>query len=313
MSFRQSFVAALAAAALSACIDPNAARVPNSRLSLRPSAAGTLTDDPAVRREYGSAVRLGAGLARTYVAFDPRTPNVPAEVGIALSEQTMSGLPSPMVMSQSMPSNGHEHLDSHIYDLSMPATNGTPYKFVELDWNPGGHEPPGVYDVPHFDFHFYKVEKAVRDAIDPTQMTKEVYLEKSGKLPPEAERAPNYLALSAPGTPVVAVPKMGTHWIDVRTPELQAMFGRPEAYLPFTTTFLHGSWDGQFIFDEPMITRAFIMERKTATAAGERDRVIQLPQAKQFTPSGYYPNAYRITWDADQKEYRIALTQLVRR
>jgi hypothetical protein len=91
------------------------------------------------------------------------------------------------------------------------------------------------------------------------------------------------------------------------------LFGRPEAYLPFTTTFIHGSWDGQFIFDEPMITRAFIMERKTATAAAERERVIQLPQAKQFSPSGFYPSAYRILWDGEQKEYRIALTQLVRR
>jgi len=313
MSVRKSFVVALIAAALSACVDPNAARVPNSRLSLRAGGAIATPSDPSVRREYGQAVRLGAGVARTYVAFDPRTPNVPVEVGVALSELAMGGLPSPMVMSQSMSSDGHEHLDSHIYDLTMPTINGTPYKFVELDWNPGGHEPPGVYDVPHFDFHFYKVEKSVRDGIDPTQMSKETYLEKSAKLPPEAERAPNYLALSAPGTPVVAVPKMGTHWVDVRTPELQALFGRPEAYLPFTTTFLHGSWDGQFIFDEPMITRAFIMERKTAETGGERDRVIQLPQAKQFAPSGYYPNAYRVMWDAEQKEYRIALTQLVRR
>ena len=74
MSFRKSFVAALVAAAVSACVDPNAARVPNSRLSLRASAASVLPNDPAVRREYGPAVRLGAGLARTYVAFDPRTP-----------------------------------------------------------------------------------------------------------------------------------------------------------------------------------------------------------------------------------------------
>jgi hypothetical protein len=111
----------------------------------------------------------------------------------------------------------------------------------------------------------------------------------------------------------MAVPRMGTHWVDVRTPELQALFGRPEAYVPFTTTFLHGSWDGQFIFDEPMITRAFIMQRKAATNASDRDRVIELPQAKEFPSRGYYPKAYRITWDDEQKEYRIALTQLVRR
>ena len=62
-----------------------------------------------------------------------------------------------------------------------------------------------------------------------------------------------------------------------------------------------------------MITRAFIMERKSSPAAGERDRLFQLPQARQFSPSGYYPSAYRITWDAEQREYRIALTQLARR
>ena len=32
--------------------------------------------------------------------------------------------------------------------------------------------------------------------------------------------------------------------------------------------------------------------------------------APQYSPAGFYPSAYRITWDAQQKEYRIALTQL---
>ncbi|HKW11460.1 MAG TPA: hypothetical protein VJO33_13840 [Gemmatimonadaceae bacterium] len=41
--------------------------------------------------------------------------------------------------------------------------------------------------------------------------------------------------------------------------------------------------------------------------------MIQLPQDKSFSPSGYYPESYRITYDAVAKEYRIALTQLVRR
>src|SRR5689334_24817594 len=95
MSFRKSLVAALVAVALTACVDPNAARVPNSRLSFRAGAASALPNDPAVRREYGPAVRLGAGVARTYVAFDSRTPNVPVEVGVAMSEPAMGGLPSP--------------------------------------------------------------------------------------------------------------------------------------------------------------------------------------------------------------------------
>ena len=314
MIYRFLLIAALFIAAIDGCVDPNAGRLPNSRLALRgnTSSGEVRADDPSAKREYGPVVRLGQGTARTYVTYDARNAEVPVEVGVALSEAAMGGLPAPMVMKHAS-NDPHEHLDSHVYDLTMPERNGTPYKFVELDWNPGGHEPPGVYDVPHFDFHFYTVEKSVRDGIDPSMMSQQEYLAKSGSLPPEAERAPHYLALSAPGTPLLAVPRMGTHWIDVRTPELQGMFGRPEAYLPFTTTFLHGSWDGQFIFDEPMITRAFIMERKTATSPAERDRVITLPTAKSHKTSGYYPNAYRILWDAEQQEYRIALTQLVRR
>jgi len=312
MMSRHSFAVLLIGAALTACIDPNAARVPGSSYSVR-LAGEARSGDPIGRREYGPAVRLGQGIARTYVTFDARDSKTPVEVGVALSETAMFGLEAPMPMASMDKVDAHAHIDTHIHDLTMPEKNGTQYKFVELDWNPGGHEPPGVYDLPHFDFHFYTVERSVRDGIDPEKLGKDAFLAMSGKLPAEAERPEHFLALSAPGTPVVAVPRMGTHWVDVRTPELQAMLGRPEAYLPFTTTFLHGSWDGRFIFDEPMITRAFIMERKTSTLAADRDRVIELPQAKQYAPGGYYPKAYRIAWDAEQKEYRIALTQLVSR
>ena len=304
--------ALLVIAALTACIDPAQSRVPNSRFAVRGNGTAALNDDPTAR-EYGPAVKVGDGIARTYVVFDAKNTGVPVEVGVALSETSMGGLPSPMVMPASATHDSHEHVDSHVYDLTMPGRNGTPYKFVELDWNPGGHEPAGVYDVPHFDFHFYTVEKSVRDGIDPVQLGEKAYVEKSGKLPPEAERAPSFVALAAPGTPVMAVPRMGTHWIDVRTPELQALFGRPEGFQAFTTTYIHGSWNGQFIFDEPMITRAFIMGRKTAASPAERDRVMELPIAKSYSPSGYYPSAYRITWDEAAKEYRIALTQLARR
>src|SRR5262245_19754529 len=269
------------------------------------SAAGAV--DPIGQRQYGVAFRIGNGSARTYVTYD--ISNTPIEVGVALDENALEGLPAPMTMSMPASKDGHEHVDSHVFNLTLPARNPTPYKFVELDWNPGGHEPPGVYDTPHFDFHFYRVQQAVRDGIDPSQMSKEQYIEKSGKLPPKDEWAPQYAALSAPGTPVMAVPRMGTHWVDIFTPELQAMFGHPEAYRRFTTTFLYGSWDGQFIFDEPMVTRAFIMSRKAGATEAARDSVIQLASPTKYDKPGYYPAAYRVMYDAAAREYRIALTQ----
>jgi hypothetical protein len=270
---------------------------------------GTAPQD-AQRRVYGSALSVGKGTARSYVLVDADGTS-PLEVGVALDEAAMEGLPAPMAMPPSS-GDGHEHVDTHVYDLAMPAQNPTPYKFVELDWNPAGHEPPGIYDIPHFDFHFYTITKAQRDAIDPTALGEAQFVAKSGALPAEDQRAPNFVALTAPGTPVVAVPRMGVHWIDVRTPELQGMLGHPENAKPFTTTFIHGSWDGQFIFDEPMITRAFIMGRKTAATAAQRDSLISLPLPTR-TAAGLTPGAYHISYDADAKEYRIALTQFVKK
>jgi len=125
-------------------------------------------------------------------------------------------------------------------------------------------------DVPHFDFHIYIVAKAERDAIDSAALGDAQYLAKSAAQPAAEERAPGFAALAAPGTPVVAVPHMGVHWVDLSAPELQGALGNPQGYKPFTTTFIHGAWDGKFIFDEPMVTRAFILGRKTAAATASR-------------------------------------------
>lgn len=62
-----------------------------------------------------------------------------------------------------------------------------------------------------------------------------------------------------------------------------------------------------------MITRAHILAKKSATDPAVRDEVIPLPAAQRHDPTGWYPAAYRITWDAQAKEYRIALTTLVHR
>jgi hypothetical protein len=51
-----------------------------------------------------------------------------------------------------------------------------------------------------------------------------------------------------------------------------------------------------------MITRAYLLSRP--------DEVVGIPVAAQHAPGGYYPSAYRVTWDGKQKEWRIAITNL---
>jgi hypothetical protein len=47
-----------------------------------------------------------------------------------------------------------------------------------------------------------------------------------------------------------------------------------------------------------------------ATDAATRDEIISVPTAQRYWPAGYYPSSYRIAYDAEAKEYRVALTQL---
>ena len=258
---------------------------------------------PGTERRYGGTVRLGDAQARAFVNVDEKS-GASLEIGVALDEQALEGLPKS--------GSGHHggHAMPHTYILELPEEYAKPFKFVELNWNPAGHEPTGVYEgVPHFDFHFYTITQAEREAIVPTDPQ---FAAKANNIPATEYVPPFNAALAPPGLKPadVAVPKMGLHWVDVRSPELQRLLNKPEAYKPFTATFIHGSWDGRVTFWEPMITRAHILAKKTATDPSVRDEIIPIPTPARYQVPGYYPSAYRITWDAKTREYRIALTQL---
>lgn len=269
----------------------------------------------ATRRIYGEAQRLGRGSVRAYVTLDPSDARKPLEVGIAFSLGAMEGLPAPRANAPAHGAHGtpaggapaHEVLDSHTLLFDLPAPNPTPFRFVQLDWNPGGHEPPGVYDEPHFDFHFWTASREVRASIVPENPA---FAEQAAKLPPAEFRMPFYVdgatAAQVPAS-AASVPLMGLHWLDVRSPELQGLVGHPEKQEKFTKTFIYGSWNGVFVFAEPMITRAYILAKRTAEPALQ-DEVVPVSTPARTQVAGQHPTAYRITWDARAKEYRVALT-----
>jgi hypothetical protein len=95
-----------------------------------------------------------------------------------------------------------------------------------------------------------------------------------------------------------AVAQMGLHWTDPGAPEHNGE--------PFTHTFLYGSYDGAFMLNEPMVTKAFLETKPAAVVTP-----IKLPT--QFATHGYQATSYTIAYNAGDKEYRIALTGLVLR
>jgi hypothetical protein len=277
--------AVLAAVALSLVYgcSPDA---PNLNQVSGPEANRAGFDSPGVHRQYGPPQKVGEGMARTYVVVDAKNEQTPLELGIALDAKALDGLPDAMSM--------------YAVILKFPKLAPAPYQFVELDWNPHGHEPPEIYTVPHFDFHFYTISLAERNSILPSDPQ---FAAKASNLPTGEFVPPFYVV---PGPPAaVAVPMMGVHWSDVRSPELQGLLGHPELYQPFTRTFIYGSWNGRISFYEPMVTREYLLSHPDFEA--------EIPVPARYPAAGYYPTAYRVTYDAQVKEYRVALTSLVQR
>lgn len=264
-------LAALLAPAIGACEDSTADTQPESG------------------RFYGTALSLGSGTARSYVTLEAGNP---VEIGIAFSETAFQNLPT------GSGQDGAGHMNMAEYLLPLPAQVAkTPFKLIELDWNPAGHEPPGIYDKPHFDMHFYMITEAERNAIVPTDPA---WAQKAGNLPstefmPQGYLPPNVLAGAPPEA--VAVPRMGMHWLDPQSPELHGE--------TFTKTLIAGSWDGQAIFIEPMITKAYLESKPDFSAA--------IPAVQRHAAAGFYPTRYIIKYDAQAREWRVALTEMVKR
>jgi hypothetical protein len=275
---RAALPAVLIAAATFAACDTSDSSAP---LPVSPNAAKADLS-PGTHLQYGPAVQVGKGRARTYVVVDARR-DAPIELGVALDSTAMYELPAPMV---GMPGHG----DMHEYLLKLPQLAPAPYTFVELDWNPSGHGAP--YTAPHFDFHFYTIDIEQRNAITPNDPQ---WAAKAANFPAPEYLRPNYVCpctlLNIPPADM-AVPRMGLHWIDINAPEFRGV--------PFTTTMINGTWDGKVIFQEPMITREFIMSKT--------DTTIALAQAQRAAQPGWYPGAYGIQYDAKAREYRIALS-----
>lgn len=183
---------------------------------------------------------------------------VPEQLSLILNDDVLNTVPV------GGPGDHSSHGNEIIIPLHQKGREATPFEFIMLNWNPRGHEPAGIYDTAHFDFHFYTVPYS--DVQNFTDMNKL-----------ENNPDPQYLpAAHVGGAPI---PKMGKHWIDVTSPELGGQ-------VPFTQTFIYGSYDKKMIFYEPMITLAFLK----ATSNFERS----LPQPAKYQKSGYYPTKLKV-------------------
>ncbi|MEO6537315.1 MAG: hypothetical protein ABIT07_02620 [Ferruginibacter sp.] len=219
---------------------------------------------------YGPAVSIGKGVGRAWVSVN--TTGKPIAMGVNLSATALLN-------------QGTQQMD---YVFEFPhQIDVTPFDHVEIGWNPQGHEPVGIYNVPHFDAHFYMITKEYQATIP--------FL-----APPAFNLAPlaKYMPPAYIQTPGL-VPNMGAHWVDVLSSEFQ-----PQG--SFTKTFIFGSYNGQVTFYEPMFTKNYL--QFLSDGVSTTTTPVRQPQA--FQRAGYYPTSYSIGYDTNPKEFTLSLNNL---
>lgn len=161
--------------------------------------------------------------------------------------------------------------------LPLPAATGLPFKTATIEWNPQGHPPAHVYDVPHFDFHFYTIDEATRSSIGMAGP--------AAKATPAPDTVPKGFITDG-GT----VPMMGKHYLAASMPEFSGG--------TFSATPIYGYYNGHLAFVESMVTLDYLTAKKSVGGA--------LAQPARFEQPGAYPTQWSISYDAAAGRYDVA-------
>ena len=238
--------------------------------------AGTAEKERTLR---GKVEKIGAGTAQSFVTLEQQ--GAPLAIGVTLSAGALEQLPAvPNTVSRCFDLDGDRKHTGHecigdlerILDVPVAPSAGLPFKWITVNWNAAGH--PAPYNRPHFDFHFYAVDKAVVEAITSGRCGELVdcgHFTRATRPVPARYLPGGHINVGA------VVPRMGNHLLDSQSPELKDS-------LPFTRTFIYGAYEGELIFWEPMIT--FDVMKQTRNACWG------ISQPEGFRQAGYYPTQY---------------------
>ncbi len=238
--------------------------------------AGVSDNEQTLR---GRTERIGAGTVQSFVRLDGD--GAPRTIGVTISAGGLEQLPqTPNTVSRCYDLDGNGKHTGHecigdverVLDVPVDPSAGLPFKWITVNWNAAGH--PAPYNRPHFDFHFYAVNRAVIDAITPGRCGE---LVDCGHFARATRAVPSHYLPGGHINVGAVVPRMGNHLLDSHSPELRDS-------LPFSRTFIYGAYEGELIFWEPMIT--LDMLRKTT------DSCWSISQPEKFRQAGYYPTQY---------------------
>ena len=256
-------------------------------------------------RVLGTPSSLGNGTVASYAEFDKS--GTPKAIGVVFSAGALDALPA-------TPSDGHRCFDAdndgmidlatecsgwHERVLPVPseATRRTdvPFKWALLNWNPRGHIPPGVFDTPHFDVHFYiePIENifAIQRGTCGLEMVRCDQFALASKPVPSNYVPPNFQNLG------IVAPAMGNHLVD---PTDHVFHGEK-----FKRHWIYGAYDGRVIFYEEMVDRGYMLSKP--------DACFPIPSPAAVALTGYYPTRSCVRYAPGKDEFTVSIEDFVLR
>ncbi len=247
----------------------------------------------------GAKVGFGSGSVSSYAVLD--ADGNPSVIGALFDAEGLQSPPdraSDELLCNDRNGDGAidrpaECLMTHAFVIPMPDAiarrDDVPFNWILLNWNAMGHIPPGVYDSPHFDVHFM---------IEPIES---IFSILPGNCGPEfvqcdqfeVARKPlpaNYIPPDFRDVEAV-VPAMGNHLVDVTGSEFTGV--------PFTRSWIYGSYGGRITFYEEMLTMAYLSSKPNVC------NPIKSPPAVGL--SGYYPTNSCVRYDEATDSYSVSM------
>lgn len=266
---------------------------------------GTFVNAAPADQARGWSVKLGRGEATTFARL--KSDGSPQAIGLAFSADALASLPSaPSDHHHCFDRNGDgrvshatECVHSHEYVIPLPdlvaQREDVPFKWVLLNWNAHGHIPPGVYDVPHFDVHFYMEPIA------------NVFAIKDGPCGPEfvdcadfeiaKQPVPAHLMHADFKDVDAVVAAMGNHLIDLTGAEFQGE--------PFTRSWIYGVYGGRVLFHEEMVALSHLLSQPQSC--------LPIKTTPAVATTGFYPTERCVRYDAGTGAYTVSMESFVHR
>lgn len=260
--------------------------------------------DAPTSRVLGWQLKQGNGVVSSFAEVE--NGGTPSVIGVVWTGDALEGLPTDSDEHRCFGRDKDGALEAaakcqHTFEFVIPLPDvvarrsDIPFKWVLLNWNPHGHIPPGIYDVPHFDVHFEMGPIADVFAIEPGPCGPEFVrcdqFRKGRKPLPPNYLAPDYVDVEA------VVPAMGNHLVDTTGPEFQKQ--------PFTRSWIYGVYDGKVIFYEAMVTRAYMLSKP--------DGCLPIKSPRAVAVAGFYPTQYCVRHNAVTGEHSVSMEKFMHR